>query len=201
MVTTGATDLALPMAGTSDFGDHGSAKGAHLVGSASLYPFVSQLSKNIIVNGPMPIRQFSIGRKYLPVAVKNPAASLFDVAQTTCAEVFTASKDGHQMEAEFDGLVTAMRDFYDGLEVPYKMHLLPAAKLLPSQSKSVVVTVPTVKWRKDKVVVGQVALYDDFISKRLMLMNGSSGRPLHIAAGTLVDVTKMIGCSVEHKGK
>lgn len=200
LVTSGATDVALPMAGTGDFGDHGSAKGAHLVGSASLYPFVGQLSKNIVVNGPMPIRQFSIGRKYLPVAVKNPAASLFDVAQTTCAEVFTASKDGHQMEVEFDGLVTAMRDFYDGLEVPYKMQLLPAAKLLPSQSKSVVVTVPTVKWRQQEVVVGQVALYDDFISKRLMLMN-DSGRPLHIAAGTLVDVTKMIGCSVEHKGK
>ena len=86
----------------------------------------------------------------------------------------------------------------DAQGLAFKVQVLPAAKLTPAQSKAVAVTVPTVNWRRPEVTVGQVALYGDFLSERLMLMC-ENGRPLHIAAGTLVDVTKMIGCCIEHQ--
>ena len=111
---------------------------------------------------------------------------------------FTASSDAHQMETEFEGLVDALQGFCEAQGLACKVQVLPAAKLTPAQSKAVAVTVPTVNWRRPQVTVGQVALYGDFLSQRLMLMC-ENGRPLHIAAGTLVDVTKMIGCCIEHQ--
>jgi len=97
------------------------------------------------------------------------------------------------------GLVDALQSFCDSQGLAYKVQVLPAAKLTPAQSKAVAVTVPTVNWHP-QVTVGQVALYGDFISERLMLMC-ENGRPLHIAAGTVVDVTKMIGCCIKHRAQ
>ena len=72
------------------------------------------------------------------------------------------------------------------------------------------VTVPAVGTPSGEVVVGELSLYDDFISNRLMTLyvseqqkvgtQGSTDKysGFHIAAGTLVDVTKLIGSLVEH---
>merc|ERR1712066_90132 len=105
------------------------------------------------------------------------------------------------MESQFEGLVEAMRDFYNRLGIPYQFIVADAGSLSMAQSKNVRVTVRV--HGNQEVVVGQVALYDDFISKRLMLMSScdekaSQCSPLHIAAGTLVDATKMVGCLIEH---
>ena len=32
-------------------------------------------------------------------------------------------------------------------------------------------------------------------------LQSENGRPLHIAAGTVVDVTKMIGCCIKHRAQ
>ena len=70
-----------------------------------------------------------------------------------------------------------------------------------------VVTIPAVGTSPSagEVVVGEFCLYDDFISNRLMTLyvseqqqvgtQGSTDKysGFHIAAGTLVDVTKLIG--------
>jgi len=200
-VGSGAAQVALPLAGNSDFGPHDSAMGVHLVGSASLYPFVGQLSKNMVTKRDLlPLRQFSVGRKYRLKRRKRPE-SLFNVTQTNCAQVFTASRDGRQMECQFEELVEGMREFYDAMDVPFSLGLKPAKLLNPEESKVVLVQVEA---HPRPITVGMVSLYDDFVSKRLMLMSsGGEGNShpceaLHIAAGTFVDATRLVGCLVEN---
>ena len=72
------------------------------------------------------------------------------------------------------------------------------------------ISVPGVGTPSGEVVVGELSIYDDFISNRLMTLyvseqqqvgtQGSTDKysGFHIAAGTLVDVTKLIGSLVEH---
>ena len=51
----------------------------------------------------------------------------------------------------------------------------------------------------DFIEVGDVATYDDYLSKRLMLKceNGTKMRNLLVVSGTVVNITKVIACIVE----
>jgi len=213
VVGSGGTSHAFPMAKVKEIGGHETGMGLHLVGSASLYPFVAQLVKHVVISPNVaPIRQFTVGRRYKPTNVQSSAKSLFQVPQTTCVQVFTASLDRHQMELQLDEMVEAAKGFYDKLGLPYQIKIASAPELARAESKKLVVTVPAVGTTpsgEGEVVVGEFSLYDDFISNRLMTLyvseqqqvgtQGSTDKysGFHIAAGTLVDVTKLIGCVVE----
>ena len=51
----------------------------------------------------------------------------------------------------------------------------------------------------DFVEVGDVATYDDYLSKRLMLKydDGAKMRNLFVVSGTVLNITKVIACIVE----
>ena len=51
----------------------------------------------------------------------------------------------------------------------------------------------------DFIEVGDVATYDDYLSKRLMLKceSGTKMRNLFVVSGTVVNITKVIACIVE----
>jgi len=211
VVGSGGTSHAFPMAKIKEIGGHETGMGLHLVGSASLYPFVAQLVKHVVVSPNVaPIRQFTVGRRYKPNNVQSSAKSLFQVPQTTCVQMFTASLDQQEMELQLEEMVEAAKGFYDKLRLPYQIKIAPAPELSRAESKKLVVTVPGVGTPSGEVVVGELSLYDDFISNRLMTLyvseqqqvgtQGSTDKysGFHIAAGTLVDVTKVIGSLVEH---
>jgi len=211
VVGSGGTSHAFPMAKIKEIGGHETGMGLHLVGSASLYPFVAQLVKHVVVSPNVaPIRQFTVGRRYKPNNVQSSGKSLFQVPQTTCVQMFTASLDQQEMELQLEEMVEAAKGFYDKLRLPYQIKIAPAPELSRAESKKLVVTVPGVGTPSGEVVVGELSLYDDFISNRLMTLyvseqqqvgtQGSTDKysGFHIAAGTLVDVTKVIGSLVEH---
>jgi len=211
VVGSGGTSHAFPMAKIKEIGGHETGMGLHLVGSASLYPFVAQLVKHVVISPNVaPIRQFTVGRRYKPNNVQSSAKSLFQVPQTTCVQMFTASLDQEKMELQLEEMVKAAKGFYDKLRLPYQIKITPAPELSRAESKKLVVTVPSVGTPSGEVVVGELSLYDDFISNRLMTLyvseqqqvgtQGSTDKysGFHIAAGTLVDVTKLIGSLVEH---
>lgn len=211
VVGSGGTSHAFPMAKIKEIGGHETGMGLHLVGSASLYPFVAQLVKHVVVSPNVaPIRQFTVGRRYKPNNVQSSGKSLFQVPQTTCVQMFTASLDQQEMELQLEEMVEAAKGFYDKLRLPYQIKIAPAPELSRAESKKLVVTVPGVGTPSGEVVVGELSLYDDFISNRLMTLyvseqqqvgtQGSTDKysGFHIAAGTLVDVTKLIGSLVEH---
>jgi len=211
VVGSGGTSHAFPMAKIKEIGGHETGMGLHLVGSASLYPFVAQLVKHVVISPNVaPIRQFTVGRRYKPNNVQSSAKSLFQVPQTTCVQMFTASLDQQEMELQLEEMVEAAKGFYDKLRLPYQIKIAPAPELARAESKKLVVTVPAVGTPSGEVVVGELSLYDDFISNRLMTLyvseqqqvgtQGSTDKysGFHIAAGTLVDVTKLIGSLVEH---
>jgi len=211
VVGSGGTSHAFPMAKIKEIGGHETGMGLHLVGSASLYPFVAQLVKHVVISPNVaPIRQFTVGRRYKPNNVQSSGKSLFQVPQTTCVQMFTASLDQQEMELQLEEMVEAAKGFYDKLRLPYQIKIAPAPELSRAESKKLVVTVPAVGTPSGEVVVGELSLYDDFISNRLMTLyvseqqkvgtQGSTDKysGFHIAAGTLVDVTKVIGSLVEH---
>jgi len=215
VVGAGAAQVAYPIAEASDVSDVHGAMGLHLVGSASLYTFVSQLVKTVLVNKEaLPLRQFSVGRNYQPIRFDNQYhQSLFQIPQTTALEAFTASQTEQKMEAEFEALVETLKTIYDKLDCHYKMSVAPANRLDMAQSKRVVVEMAAANsdgtGNPKYVEVANVAVYGDFLSNRLMLLwgDGRDGnstetcRDLQIASGTLMNVTKTIGCLVEsHQG-
>jgi len=213
IVGAGAARVAYPIAGGGDVSDVHGAMGTHLVGSASIYTFVSQLVKQVLFNKEaLPKRQICLGRNYKPVGASGKIKSLFEVSQTTALEAFSASRNEQEMESEFEMLVETLKTIYDHLDCHYRMTVAPAHRLDPAQSKRVIVEMAaaagdsTGNGNLEYVEVANAAIYGDFLSKRLMLLwkdGAASDAPchdLHIASGTLMNVTKVIGCLVENKG-
>jgi len=205
VVGAGAARHAYPIAAeSSDVTDVHGGMGLHLVGSASIYPFVGQLVKNVVINrNALPLRQLSVGRKYTPnlsQAGKKPS-SLFEVPQTSAVEVFTASCSEQEMESQFDSLVATLKTIYDELDCHYRMVLAPANQLGHAQSKRLVVQMAAAGGAY--VDVGDVVVYGDFLSKRLMLLYqveepSLSFKDLQIVSGTMINVNKAIGCLIEN---
>jgi len=205
VVGAGAARHAYPIAaGSSDITDVHGGMGLHLVGSASIYPFVGQLVKSVIINrNALPLRQFSVGRKYTPNLSSQPGhrPSLFEVPQTSAVEAFTASSSEEEMESQFDFLVATLKTIYDELDCHYRMVLAPANKLGHAQSKKLVVQMAAAGGAY--VDVADVAVYGGFLSKRLMLLYqveepALSFKDLYIVSGTLINVNKAIGCLIEN---
>ena len=200
IVTNGGAELAFPIAEMSDFSDVHGAMGTHLVGSASIYPFVGQLVKNVSSNvDALPIKQFTVGRRYKPQNV--PCDSLFSTSQSSAIEMFVATNSEEELETELERVVELIKDFYDNLSCHYVISILPASNLEPAQSKRLSIQMATKGGYQE---VGSIDVYGNFLSKRLMLLwsdgkgSDSSYKELNIIGGTLIDVTKAIACLVEN---
>jgi len=211
VVGAGAARVAYPIAEGGDVSDVHGAMGLHLVGSASIYTFVSQLVKLVLFNKEaLPKRQICLGRNYKPVNTSRKIGSLFEIPQTTSLEAFTASRTEQEMGSEFDMLVETLKSIYDELDCHYRMSIMPAHRLDSAQSKRVVVEMAaaadlTGAGSHKYVEVANAAIYGDFLSKRLMLLwkdgpKDEVHHDLHIASGTLMNVTKVVGCLVENQG-
>lgn len=169
----------------------------HLIGAASLSSFMAFHCKHSVFPSQLPLKYFTIGRKYQPVT--STERSLFNVPQETAVHVFVATKDdANSMTTEFENVLRDVIDIYESLNHHFRVCFLAAKDLHRWESlrASVQMFSPTLN---DYVEVGNVSLSGNYVSKRL-LFNYGKGVDLRypgIVSGTVLSVPKMLGCLLQ----
>jgi len=177
-----------------DFGDRASCNAMHLVGGASLAPFVAYFAKNILLNPQiLPLTGFCLGRSYSPQP--RTVCDLFNTQQSQAAQLFSVSSTQLQMEEQLELLLNCM------VEV---LSVFPNFTITEqsldncdvSNSRQFSVTMQGV----ETVEVGQVAVQGSYFSRRMMMVGKENESntyfPLHTVSGSL-NLTKILGVVLE----
>ncbi len=192
---------------TVEFGRRETGQAMHLLGGASLAPFVSFFSKNVVKNPSLlPRSFFCVGRHYAPLSASPTAPlSLFSTQQSTAVEIFTLSADDDD-DKVLAGIVNAVDKFYSEHSGLPHFRLVDrcAHRLGRAESRRISVEAPA-PGLGSYVEVGSVSCYGDYLARRMMLKASQKQSPegeeellnLRAFGGTLVDVTKLIGCLLE----
>ena len=196
-------DEVFSLAETSDFGDISSMAATHLVGSASLESLIGNNVKNIIINPntSLPKTYFCCGRKYKPLDYnQHEEPSLYNTQQSTAIEFICLSKSSSSMEDQINYMKSITSDFYKMLDLPCRFVLRHPGSIGHSAKSMKISILIYSQFLKDYIEVGHLGVYNDFLSKRLLLLceDIDGLKELHIVSGTFMDVTKMIACVIEH---
>jgi len=182
---------------TKEFETRESGQAMHLVGGASLFPFVTFFSKNIIHNPErLPQTYYNVGRQYHP-REKTSNQSLFHTEQSNAAFLFdinTYESDKRRIK----DLVQSCEELYESLNIHFRTVARPPDKLCPNESHRV--SFELFSPAQDSYVeVGHLSCYGHYLSKRMMLKAKEKDKlvDLRVIAGTIMDLTKVIGCLVE----
>eukprot|EP00095_Tigriopus_kingsejongensis_P009334 maker-scaffold247_size239117-snap-gene-1.25 protein:Tk09334 transcript:maker-scaffold247_size239117-snap-gene-1.25-mRNA-1 annotation:"serine--trna mitochondrial" len=192
----------LALTPTHDFKDRASTQGMHLVGGASLYTMASFLSKNVI-RSPLALPQtfFVAGRQYHPVS-DGDDRGLFSVQQSMAVQVLHVCESEPSAEEQFSLAQNVWKEFFDGLDVHYKFTLVNATQLHSSESKKMNVSMFS-PWLQEYIHVGDISLFGDFLSKRLMFKYGvqDQSENVHVVSGTFANITRLVACIIENRQK
>lgn len=171
----------------------------HLVGGSSLYPFVAFFCKNLVIRpSVLPQAYVNIGRRYQPVNFDNSARDLFNTQQSTSAFLFNVGQ-GTDTDLQFQSLLATMKEFYEKLGI----HFRTVERCAPTLESAEMYRVSFEMWapsRGDYIEVGHLSDFGDFLSKRMMLKSQDEQKnlqDLHVIAGEVLNVPKVIGCTVE----
>jgi len=180
------------------FSDRAGGQGMHLAGGASLYSLVSFLSKNLVTKSQVLPHAFIIqGRHYCPDENNPKIIRQRNQINYTSFSGAESSID-FSFEMAVDRLLCA---FYEELGLPARLVEVKASKLGSGERKKLLAQVwfPTLQ---DFVDVGNIALYGDYISSRLMLKEMPVNQPmknLHCFGGCVVDISLLARCLIDQK--
>lgn len=167
----------------------------HLVGGASLYSFMAYFAKNSIQTSLLPLRFFSLGRKYTP----GSGSDLFNLSQNTVAQVFVATNRENTDEI-FDKLVEQIKEIYEPLDYHFRLVLVPASGLKIGESLKVSIQLFS-NYLGKYVEVGFLSLYGDYVSKRLLFTHGKDKNFVEVITGEVLNVQKLLACVLENNNK
>lgn len=184
-----------------DFQDRQSTQGMHLVGGASIYPFVSFLCKNVVQLGSaLPATLYTSGRRYRPLTV-HENRGLFNTQQTTAVELFNISDSHETMKLQVGFLRDLMMKMYDSFGIHYKIVALPAPRLHLNESFKLSFQMFSPKL-DDYVEVGAICGHGKYLSERVMLkrLKSADGMMdnLYCLSGTVLNITKVLACLIEN---
>ncbi|XP_059079352.1 serine--tRNA synthetase-like protein Slimp [Tigriopus californicus] len=184
-----------------DFQDRQSTQGMHLVGGASIYPFVSFLCKNVVqATSALPATFYTSGRRYRPLATFENRG-LFNTQQTTAVELFNFSESHDTMKSQLVFLRDKFIELYDSLDIHYKVVALSAPKLHTNESCKLSFQMYSPKL-DEYIEVGSIRGHGQYLSERFMLKavkdNSQDLQNLYCLSGTVLNITKVLGCLVEN---
>lgn len=183
-----------------EFGNRDSGQGMHLTGGASLYAMVSFFSKNVVRTPDRLPRSFvSLGRRYRPVPHRPEPSSLFHTQQSNAVQTFSIYAKQRESEKAYEKALLEMKTFYSKLGVPFRAVNKAAKNLAPAESKRVSFELFSAG-ENDFIPVGSLSLYGKYLSNRLMIKEDRKNNlnSLFSYGGCFMDITKAIGCIVEH---
>ncbi|XP_053617793.1 serine--tRNA synthetase-like protein Slimp [Plodia interpunctella] len=168
----------------------------HLTGGGHLCSFLAYYAKNILYSKALPLRYFSMGRRYQPSPIKED--SLFHVSQSSVVQVFGAGKNAEETDMILQELIDILKSVYSQLGYHFRINLVSADKLFMWESLRVAVEMYSTSLNK-YVEVANISVSGDFISKRLMFtyVENKQGHFPHIISGTVLNVPKFLACILE----
>jgi seryl-tRNA synthetase len=171
----------------------------HVVGGGTLYAFMAYFSKHVVQPALLPLKYFSIGRKYIPVDGSNKF-NLFNLSQNTVGQAFVATEDDTQkMDAALDVLLKQIVELYEPLGYHFKLVYVPASELEIGESLKVSIQMFS-NYSQEYVEVGNVSVYDNYLSKRLLFTYQANKQTkfVKVIAGEVLNVQKILGCVLEN---
>jgi len=177
-----------------DFGDRTSCNAMHLVGGASLYPFVAYFARNILQNPQiLPITCFCLGRYYTPQPESE--CDLFNSQQSQAVQLYSVSATQQEMEEQLENLLKCFVEVL-GVFPNFTITELSLEHCDVCNSRQFSIDMQGVK----SVNVGNVAVQGSYISKRVMMVGQKPGPdnyiPMYTVSGHL-NLTKVLGVLVE----
>ncbi|KAL3266454.1 hypothetical protein HHI36_010626 [Cryptolaemus montrouzieri] len=134
----------------------------HLTGSASMYAFMAYFAKNLVYRSQFPLKYFCYGRSYKGLRSNK---NLFDLTQESALNVFVASVD--DVWVHFKHLTDDIIQIYNNLGYHYRLVYLQPSKLNKSESLRLSIQMFS-NHQQEYVEVGNLSLYDTYISERLL---------------------------------
>ncbi|XP_038213210.1 serine--tRNA synthetase-like protein Slimp [Zerene cesonia] len=171
-------------------------KRMHLTGAGSLCAFFAYHAKNVIYSKLLPLQYFSMGRLYAPR--DNKENTLFNVSQSSVVQMFVATKDGSDLDAQLNNVIEIIKNLYSKLDYHFRLVYVAADKLHNWESLRVSIEMYSSSL-KEYIEIGNVSLSGDYISKRLMFTytENKQNKFPHILSGTILNVPKFLGCVLE----
>ncbi|XP_064215042.1 serine--tRNA synthetase-like protein Slimp [Tribolium castaneum] len=163
----------------------------HLVGGASLYSFMAYFAKNSIQSALLPLKFFTLGRKYSP----GSGPDLLNLSQNTVGQIFVATSNNSN--EIFDSLVQQIREIYEPLNYHFRLVYAPAVDLKVGESLKVSIEMFS-NYSGTYVEVGYLSLYGDYISKRLLFTHGKERKFVNVISGEILNVQRFLACALEN---
>jgi seryl-tRNA synthetase len=103
------------------------------------------------------------------------------------------------LEEQFSYIELVVKEFYDKLGLHCRIVNVHATNINHAAKSKVLSIMVYSPYLEDYVEVGNMNLYNNFISKRLMLLSEDKDylSGLYILSGTFMNVTNTIGCIIE----
>ncbi|CAL1286446.1 unnamed protein product [Larinioides sclopetarius] len=172
----------------------------HLVGGASLEAFCAYLTNMNISKAGLPMRYFSIGRRYNAANCQRTSFDLFTVVQSSNIHCLTLCKDGHSEDEEFESFFQFIFSCYNDFKIPFRVVNCSPRNLNATESRHKQLEI----WSPAKQMylsVAHVSGRGDFVSKRLHSTYGVEHNVegyCHMVEGVAVNIPVLIGCIVEN---
>lgn len=172
----------------------------HLIGGASLISFLSMHTKQLINPKDFPLKYFSTGRQYIPIAENSSCIGLFGSCQTSAIQSFAMvqKKTSPQHQDEFENMINNVTNIYEQLEIPYRIVLRSADQLKNWESLRVSFEIWS-NYYNNYIETGHLSVCGDFFSKRLLIAYQTpTGRDYPaIITGTVLSVNRLLACLIE----
>jgi seryl-tRNA synthetase len=125
---------------------------------------------------------------------------LFNLSQNTVGQAFVATEDDTQkMDAALDALLKQIVELYEPLGYHFKLVYVPASELEIGESLKVSIQMFS-NYSQEYVEVGNVSVYDNYLSKRLLFTYPANKQTkfVKVIAGEVLNVQKILGCVLEN---
>ena len=127
--------------------------------------------------------------------------SLYNAQQSTSVHLSCVASTMSSLEDQLQSILLTTKEFYTKIGLHCRIIIRGAAKVDPAGSMKICILTYS-PYLSDYVEVGNLVVYNDFLSKRLMLLtediHTDEFKELHIISGTFMNVTKLIGCVIEN---
>lgn len=167
----------------------------HLVGNGSMKSYLGFITKLTVAQSLFPLRFISMGKQYVPSETNE--LGLYGVSQSNAVQIFCAGTENH-IENELKSILDAVNELYKSLDLHFRIVYVSPSELKPAESLCIRIQMQSRHYGR-YIDVGNLSLYSDFISKRLLFnyKEGKEYRFPHILSGTICNVTRIIAILLE----
>lgn len=171
----------------------------HFTGGASLYSFCGFFAKHTIDQQHLPMRCFTSGHQYNPVKNEDNLVGLFNILQEPVIHSFIGTDQNGK--EEFMKSLQLIIDIYKKLNLHFRVIFVPATSLECSESLRANIQMYS-PGLSSYVNVGHLSLYNDYISRRLLMCYGKIKVDydfINVISGSAVYIHKILACVLENE--